>query len=116
MRAASASIKGGGAVVRTAAGSFAHARTKVDYFAYVPFMRNGKHEPCVMYIKQLLLVRRDGMGWVHNEARIATGILYCNLAIMGGAGLETKFNDEPSRGACVIPRVMHANSARMARG
>ena len=68
MMANSASGHCGGSIIRTEVGSFAHGRTKVDHFAYVPFMRNGKHEPCVMHIKQLLMVRRADMGWPENEA------------------------------------------------
>lgn len=112
----SATVQNGRATVRTVAGSHSHCRTKTDHFVYIPYMKRGRQNPCVMKVDQLLLVKRPGMGWKDDEARIAVGTLYDKLSIGSGCGLEEDFNDEPAMGACTVPRVLHAKAAQLEQG
>lgn len=112
----SATIQNGAVIVRTAAGSRSHARTKTDHFVYIPFMKRGKQWPCVMRIDQILLVNRPGMGWRDDEARIAVGTLFDKLSIGAGGGLEVDFNDDPTITACKVPRLLHATAAQLKQG
>jgi len=111
-----ATIQSGRAIVRTETGSTSHARTKTDFFVYVPFMKKNGQNPCVMHVTQLLLVKKAGMGWLDDEARIAVGTLYDDLRVGTGAGLETEYNDDPTAGACTVPRVLWGKVANMAKG
>lgn len=111
-----ASIGNGAAVIRTQAACQTYGRTNCDFYAYVPFMRGGRQDPCVLRVEHLLLVKCPNMGWPEDEARLAVGTLYDRLAIRRGAGLETAYNDDPDRGACVVPRVLHATKSRIDSG
>ena len=111
-----ASIQNGGALVRTIAGSSCFGRTKTDSFVYVPFMKGARQNPCVMHVKQILLVRRPGMGWHNDEARLAVGKLYEQLKVGDGAGLETEYNDDPTQGACSVPRVLECTHTGFQQG
>lgn len=112
----SATIQSGAFVIRTALGSSADGRTHTDQFVYVPFRSRTKHNACIMEIKHLMLVHRQGMGWPNDEARLAVGTLWDNLSIREGAGLETAFNDDPTRGACSIPRALFMSPTRRKKG
>jgi hypothetical protein len=116
LHAPCASIRGGAALVRTEAASAARGRTRCDFYAYVPYMRGARQDACVMRIHHLLLVRCKIMGWPNDEARLAVGTLYDQLAIRAGAGLETKYNDDPTQGACCVPRLLYASHAKLAAG
>lgn len=111
-----ASIGEGAAVVRTVAGSSAYGRTRCDHYAYVPFAAASRHNPCVLVVEQLLLVRKRGMGWPQDEARLAVGILYDHLTIRSGAGLEDHWNDDSSRGPHCAPRVLFLPSKKKKKG
>lgn len=111
-----ASIQSGGALVRTIAGSSCFGRSKNDSFVYVPFMKRSGQNPCVLRVKQLLLVRKQGMGWHNDEARIAVGTLYDQMTVADGAGLETEYNDDPTERACSVPRVLYCSKAKFAEG
>ena len=112
----SASIGLGAFVVRTIAGSNASGRTRCDQYAYVPFMSGRRHNPCVLEVDQIVLVRKPGMGWPNDEARLAVGCLYDHLQVRKGCGLEDKFNDDPARGACVVPRALFLSADRKKHG
>jgi hypothetical protein len=116
LQAPCASIRGGAALVRTEAASAACGRTRGDFYAYVPYMRGARQDACVMRIQHLLLVRCKVTGWPNDEARLAVGTLYDRLTIRAGAGLETKYNDDPAHGACCVPRLLHASQAKLAAG
>lgn len=115
LTADSASIGGGAAVVRTLAASAAHRRTKCDHYAYVPFQRANRHDPCVLEIKQLLLVRCPGLGWRRDTARIAAGTLY-HATILAGPGLEQSYNDDPRQGACRVPTILRVSGSALENG
>lgn len=104
-----ASIQWGAFLIRTDKGCAAFGRTRTDQYAYIPFMAAHRQNPCVMKISQLLLVKRQGMGWPNGECRLAVGTLYDSLSIRKGAGLEAEYNDDPSREACVVPRALFAS-------
>lgn len=111
-----ASIQNGAALIRTAAGCRAHGRTNTDCFVFIPFMCRGRMKPTVMHVKQLLLVKKAGLGWPNDEARIAVGTLYEDLTIAKGVGLETDFNENRHERACCMPRVLKASRAQMTSG
>lgn len=112
-----ATIQFGAHVVHTKAGAESKGRTKDDHFVYVPFFkRSGKPEACVMRIKQILLIRKVGMGWVNDEARIAIGRLIPNLQVRSGPGLEDTFNDDPVEKATCVPRLLYASEACLNAG
>lgn len=112
----SASIRNGAWVVRTDTGSVSHGRQHSDQYAYIPFRSKGGMNHCVMKIKQFVLVQRTNMGWRGDEARLAVGTLFDHLAVRHGAGLETQYNDDPTSGACCVPRALHATSSKLAKG
>lgn len=102
-----ASIDGGKAVVRTVTGNNTAGRTTVEYWALLPYKRrDGDLNPCVLKIKQLLLVSRPGLGWSGDLARVVTGELF-EANVVRGAGLVSTYNDEPERGACHVPTLLH---------
>lgn len=74
-----ATIHYGSFFVRTAAGTVAHGQTHTDQYVYVPFRSGRTQNPCVMKIKQLVVVRREGMGWPDDEARLAVGTFWDHL-------------------------------------
>jgi len=111
-----ASIGNGAAVIRTQAACQSYGRTNCDYYAYVPFMRGRHQDPCVLLVEHLLLVKCPNMGWPNDEARLAVGTLFDRLAKRQGAGLETRYNDDPDNGACVVPHVLHATRSRLEAG
>lgn len=111
-----ASIKFGKYLITTEEGSSANNSGSTSHFVYVPFEGPRGHNACVMRVKQLLLVKKPGMGWDKDEARLAVGIIYENMSVEKGAGVEVSFNDDPRRGAVSVPRILHATSARMAKG
>lgn len=111
-----ATIQSGAWVVRTEAGCLSHKRQKTDKYVYIPFRAARGISHCVMKIDQLLLVRLKGMSWRGEEARIAVGTLWDRLAIREGAGLEVTYNDDPTRGACCVPRVLYLSAAKKAKG
>ena len=112
----SASIRAGTCVVRTQRGADHYGRTKCDHYAYIPFRSGSRHNACVMEIHQILLVRKQGMGWDHDEARIAVGVLYDRLPIRAGAGLESTYNDDCSIGSCCVPRALFLSARRKKEG
>lgn len=112
----SASIQCGACVIRTHPGAHAHGRTRCDYIAYIPFMSGRKQKPCVMIVDQILLIKRSGMGWADDEARVAVGTLYDRLSVHAGAGLESSYNDDPAMGACVVPSALFLSAAEKTRG
>lgn len=111
-----ASIQRGASVIRTHTGSMAEGRTRCDHFAYIPFMTGRTQNPCVMNVDQILLVRRSGMGWHDDEARIAVGTLYERLPVHRGAGLQSSYNDDPLQGACVVPSALFLSARDKKRG
>lgn len=111
-----ATIQSGAWVVRTVAGSQAYGRTHVDHFAYVPFMSGRAQNPCVMKIDQILLIKRADMGWPGEEARVAVGTIWDHLTVAKGAGLETRYNDDPAKFACSVPRGLWCSKDRRGRG
>jgi hypothetical protein len=111
-----ASIRGGAALVRTEAASAACERTRWDFYAYVSYMRGATQDACVMRIQHLLLVRCNVIGWPNDEARLVLGTMYGRLTIRAGTGPETKYNDDHARGACCVPRLLHASQAKLAAG
>lgn len=111
-----ATIQSGAYVIRTELGSVAYKRTHTDQYVYIPFRSGRTHNACVMCIEQLVLVKRVGMGWRNDEARIAVGTLWDHLSVRHGAGLESTFNDDPKQGACVIPRAMLLTPQRKEKG
>lgn len=111
-----ATIKYGAYKVYTVRGARTRGSPHADQFVYVPFMSRRGHNPCIMKIKHIFLVRLHGMGWANDEARIAIGVLYDRLAVREGVGLECTYNDDPGAGACVVPRMIFASEARLAAG
>lgn len=111
-----ATIQAGAWVVRTSKASQSHGREHTDMYVYIPFRTANGLNHCILKIEQILLVRRKLMGWRGNEARIATGILWERLVVRRGAGLETEYNDDPSVGACCVPRALHLSRAHAHRG
>ena len=112
----SATIQSGAWIVRTHDGCHAHGREHTDQYVYVPFRSARGHNHCVMHIKQILLIRRKKMDWVNDEARVAVGTLWEHLPVRRGAGLETEYNDDPSTGACSVPRAMHLSPKQKGKG
>lgn len=112
----SATIQSGAWVVRTVVGTKSHGRQKTDHYAYVPFRSARSMNHCVMRIDQILLVRRKNMGWRNNEARLAVGMLWDHLAVRSGTGLETSYNDDPTKGACCVPRALFLNERMKGKG
>jgi len=112
----SASIRCGTCTVRTRLGSMGHGRTRCDHFAYVPFSTRSGHSACVLEIEQILLIRKEGMGWPDDEARLAVGILYAGLPTRSGAGLESSYNDDVTRGSCMVPRALYCSHRRQQQG
>lgn len=111
-----AQLKWGTYIVRTDKGCAQFGRVHSDQYVYVPFYSRSRHNPCVLKIKQLLLVRQSGFGWPDDECRLAVGVLYDNLVVRAGVGLETTYNDEPSQGSCQVPRILFASKYRLERG
>lgn len=111
-----ASIQSGAFVIRSVAGSTACLRTHPDQYVYIPFASARGHNACVMRIDQLVLVRRANMGWRNDEARLAVGTLWDHLAVRRGVGLESVYNDDPSRGACRVPRALWLSPLKKAKG
>lgn len=111
-----ASIRYGAWVVRTFRGSSAHGRTHTDHFVYIPFMAGRAPNPCVMKIMQIVLVKRPGMGWCNDEARLAVGVLWDRLAVQRWDGLESAYNDDPVAGPCCVPRVLLLKESRKPAG
>lgn len=107
-----ATIHSGKFVVRTEKGSSACGRTHTDHFVYIPFRAGQRHNACVMQIDQLLLVKREGMQWRNDEARIAVGTLWDHLSIRRGIGLECGYNDDPAKGPCIVPRALLLTPSR----
>lgn len=112
----SASIGQGATVVRTVRGTTARGRTRCDQYAYVPFSSATRHNPCILVVDQLLLVRKSGMGWPGDEARLAVGTLYDHLTIRSGAGLEDEWNDDSTVGPHSTPRVLFLSAKKKRRG
>lgn len=112
----SATIQSGAFVIRTEKGSSAYQRTHTDHFVYVPFRAGRRHNACVMQIDQLLLVKRKGMQWRNDEARIAVGTMWDHLTVRRGIGLETEFNDDPALGPCTVPRALLLTPSRRKKG
>lgn len=109
-----ATISGGAHVIRTWVGTQSHGRTRDEHYVYVPYLKqNGRPEACVMAVSFLLLIRKEGMGWPNDEARIALGELYTDLQVRVGAGLETTYNDDPAEGSVCVPRVLFANPKKL---
>lgn len=112
-----ASIQSGAFSVRTERGSSAHGRTHTDHYVYIPFHKGrGGHNASVMKIDQIILVKQTNMGWPNDEARLAIGTLYENLKIETGAGMEEKYNDDSSTGACCVPRLLWATTSKLQAG
>lgn len=111
-----ATIQSGAFLIRTIEGSSAFNRTHTDHYVYIPFRSGSVHNACVMRVEQIILIKHNGMGWRNGEARIAVGMLWDHLAIRRGAGLEVEFNDDPSRGACSVPRALQLTPTRKAMG
>lgn len=120
-----ASIQSGAALVRTVQGSNSHGRTKTDHFIYIPFMKRSRgcevQQPCIMKVKQILLIEKAGMGWPDNKARLAVGTMYdkLNIAKLDAdhvAGLETDFNEDATKRAVCVPRVLWAKTEQLLEG
>lgn len=111
-----ATIQSGAWVVRTSAGTESHGREKTDNFVYVPYRSARSLNHCILEIKQILLVRRKGMEWRGDEARLAVGTLWDHLVVRDGAGLETAYNDDPASGACSVPRAVYLSEKRKSMG
>lgn len=111
-----ATIKYGAFRVYTDRGARSRGSAHADQYVYVPFMSRRGHNPCIMKIVHLFLIRLPGMGWPDDEARIAIGTLFDRLAVREGVGLEGTYNDDPAAGACVVPRMLFASRARMLAG
>lgn len=112
-----ATIQAGAHVVRTKKGTMSHGRTRDNHFVYVPFWKaRGEQDPCIMAVKQLVLIRKTGMGWPNDEARLVVGTMYDNLAVRSGVGLEDSYNDDYAKKATCVPRVIYASDARIRAG
>lgn len=111
-----ATIKYGAYKVYTARAARSRGTPHADQYVYVPYMSHRGHNPCIMKIQHLFLVRLPGMGWPDDEARIAVGILFDRLSVREGVGLESTYNDDPAAGVCVVPRLIFASTARLAAG
>lgn len=111
----SATIKRGAFVVRTKVGSRAHGRTRCDHFVFVPFWMGAVFNPCVMEVDQILLVKREGMGWPEDECRLAVGTLYDKLTVCDGGGLQTRFNDS-AVGPRTVPGALRLTSSARSCG
>jgi hypothetical protein len=107
------SIGWGNALVRTLAGSSACGRTKCEFSAYVPFTRqDGTHNPCVLEVRQLLVVHKDGVDeWPGSAAKLAVGILNEADAVCG-QGLESDFNEDESVGARKCPTLLRVTASK----
>ena len=117
--ASAASIRRGAHVVRTAKATEAQRREHFDHYVYVPYMggRSGNTpNACVMKVKQIVRIRQAGLGWPDDEAKLAVGIMYDHLPCRHGAGLETRYQDNPQRGATSVPRCMFASDAKLENG
>lgn len=112
-----ASIRHGAFNLRTVRGSHAHGRTHTDHFVYVPFQGSrGKHNPCVMKVEQIVLVKQKKMGWPQDEARLVVGTIYDHLTVREGMGMEKDYHDDPKTGACCVPRFLYAAQSKLASG
>lgn len=111
----SASVRRGEFTIRTKKGSAAFGRTRCDHLAYIPFESDKGVNHCVMLIDQILLVNRGGLDWRDDEGRLAVGVLYDKLSVCSGGGMETGFNDDTSRGKCVIPGALRLTASDKAR-
>ena len=87
-----------------------------DQYVYVPFSSSKGHNHCVMRIQHNFVIQLPGMGWPNDEARLAMGIMYDHLRVREGVGLESRYNDEPADGACVVPRMIFASKAKLKAG
>lgn len=111
-----ATVQNGAWVVRTEKGSNSHGRTHTDHYVYVPFWAGRSQNPCIMKIDQIVLIRRKGMSWPDDEARLAVGTLWDRLPRREGAGLEQRYNDDPTTGACCVPRALFTSAAQKQKG
>lgn len=103
------SINWGSVKVRTT-GS---ARTsKIDWLVYVPFVRGDREEPCLLRIKQLLVIRDDSaqIGWQGGWAKLAVGTLY-EARALHGPGFVTAYNEDVAQGPIAFPSVLRADLA-----
>ena len=117
--ASAASIQRGAFVVRTEAATEAERREHFDQYVYVPYLggRSGNTpNSCVLHVEQIVQIQQTGLGWPDDQAKIAVGTMYEHLPCRGGAGLETRYQDDPRRGATCVPRCMVASDAKLESG